>query len=161
MKTINNSTCVLTRLAAALLALSAVALLASGCSISYSLEKSSDSVSKSSESIMGSFESISASSSGNDDSVALNLNLYQQDVTGLVVFYVQRHEKSLEEFQNDLNRLAKSHGITNWESMEETYVAIGRGLKMAGVSISGHSWLLDDQMLKKYDKALKRGYGVS
>ncbi|WP_136798593.1 MULTISPECIES: putative lipoprotein [Desulfosediminicola] len=141
--------------------LAAMALFASGCSVSYSLEKSSDSVSKSSESIMGSFESISASSSGSDESVAMNLKLYQDDVAGLVSFYVKRHGKSRAAFENDLNQIARSHGITNWETMEETYEAIGRGLSIGGVSVYGHSWLLDEGLMKRYDRALKRGYGVS
>lgn len=112
---------------------------------------------------MGSFESISASSkSGSDESVSLNLKLYQEDVAGLVVLYMQKDEKVKGAFQSDLNQLAKSHGITSWEILEETFVAIGRGLKLSGAaSVYGHPWLLDDSMVNEHAEALKRGHGLS
>lgn len=64
---------------------------------------------------------------------------------------VTRDGKSREAFENDLNQIARSHGITNWETMEESYEVIGRGLKIAGVAPYGHNWLLDDELLRKHD----------
>jgi hypothetical protein len=41
---------------------------------------------------------------------------------------------NLLTFQRDLSAIAESHGVTNWEQQEGTYVAIGEGLAQVGMS---------------------------
>jgi len=108
------------------------ALLQSGCSISYSLEKSSDSVSAS----LDSLTSISTSSSG-DSAEETKINetgtLFEEDVAAATVLYVSR-EKTTDDYQRQVASIAKTHGITDWEQDESTYIGMGKGLRRAGVS---------------------------
>lgn len=90
----------------------------SGCSISYSFGKSSDSVS-----------SISDSSSPSDDD---EKTAYSQDVRELTVAYSRSGDRP-EEYMREIGHIARIHGITNWEQQETTYVAIGEGLRRAGI----------------------------
>lgn len=108
-------------------------LLQAGCSISYSLEKSSDSVSTSLDSIT----SISTSSSGGEESeekkVSETATVYEEDIAAVTVLYVSR-EKNNDEFQRNVAGIAKNHGITDWEQEESTFLAMGKGLRRAGVA---------------------------
>ena len=98
-----------------------LALLA-GCSISYSSGKSSDSV-------------TSSVSSGGGDSAKVDkeINNYTEEVVVVTDFYVSRTENS-EEFQRHITDIAGNHGITDWENEDATFVAMGKGLKRAGVN---------------------------
>ncbi len=108
-------------------------LLQAGCSISYSLEKSSDSVSTSLDSIT----SISTSSSGGEESeekkVSETATVYEEDIAAVTVLYVSQ-EKNNDEFQRNVAGIAKNHGITDWEQEESTFLAMGKGLRRAGVA---------------------------
>lgn len=101
---------------------------ASGCSVSYSLETSSESISASSDS----FFSISRSSGGSAEEAKAAFIRFKDDVRALArVFY---HESgSGYGFERQLGTLAKSHGLTDWESEPATFQAIGSGLRQAGV----------------------------
>jgi hypothetical protein len=90
----------------------------SGCSISYSFGKSSDSVS-----------SISDSSSPSDDD---EKTAYSQDVRELTVAYLQSGEQPAE-YMREIGHIAQEHGVTDWERQQTTFVAIGEGLKRAGI----------------------------
>lgn len=117
----------------ALFLMCAVLLLQAGCSISYSLEKSSDSVSTSLDSLT-SITSISTSSSGGSEEAQVGAtgSIYEEDVAAVTVLYVGR-EKSNGEYQRSIAAIAKSHGISDWEQDESTFLAMGRGLRRAGV----------------------------
>ena len=108
-------------------------LLQAGCSVSYSLEKSSDSVSTSLDSIT----SISTSSSGGEESeekkVSETATVYEEDIAAVTVLYASR-EKNNDEFQRNVASIAKNHGITDWEQEESTFLAMGKGLRRAGVA---------------------------
>ena len=100
--------------------------LLTGCSISYSLGKSSDSISASSD-------SISTSSGNDDDKVAdVAANMYIEDVAVATVRFVSNQENS-EIFQQAISNIARNHGIVDWEREDSTYLAMGKGLKSAGV----------------------------
>lgn len=105
-------------------------VLQAGCSISYSLEKSSDSVSASLDSIT----SISTSSSpGEEEQVKVTGTLYEEDIAAVTVLYVSR-EKSNDEYQRQVARIAGNHGISDWEQEKSTFLGMGKGLRRAGVS---------------------------
>lgn len=106
-----------------------------GCSISYSLEKSSDSVSASLDSIT-SITSISTSSSGGGEEEAkINATgtVYEEDVAAVTVLYVSR-EKTTDDYQRQVTAIARNHGISDWEQEESTFLAMGKGLRRAGIS---------------------------
>ncbi len=102
-------------------ALMAAALLAAatGCS------SISDSVSSPFESSAASFES-SASSSPSGES-------YRNEVRDYTAAYVKSGGQ-FDAFTRGLAGIAQRHGVTNWESDQNTFVGIGAGLKKAGVS---------------------------
>ena len=96
------------------------------CSISAS-SVSSWSLSKSSRSSSHSSDSSSSSSPGAAE------DAYRDDVSDYTRAYV-KSGGDFRGFQTDLARLAKEHGITNWQENLATYTAIGEGLGKAGVS---------------------------
>ncbi len=96
------------------------AILMAGCSFSYSSGKSSDS-SKSS--------SASSGSSDNKSEKAA----YIRDITNLTVAAVKENHPA-ETYLREIGRIAKSHGITDWEREKSTFTAIGKGLKAAVIS---------------------------
>ncbi|MEA1921521.1 MAG: putative lipoprotein [Pseudomonadota bacterium] len=104
-----------------LLFVTATLALLAGCSISYSSGKSSDSV-------------TSSVSSGGGDSAKVDkeINNYTEEVVVVTDFYVSRTENS-EEFQRHISDIAGNHGIADWENEDATFVAMGKGLKRAGV----------------------------
>lgn len=130
-----------------------------GCSISYSLEKSSDSVSASLDSIT----SISTSSSGGEEheekKVRETATIYEEDIAAVTVLYVSR-EKNNDEFQRKVASIAKSHGINDWERENSTFLAMGKGLRRAGVaedSIANLPYFRSIVGSSKYSEVLK-GY---
>jgi hypothetical protein len=95
-----------------------LALLPLGCSFSYS----SDSSVKSSH-------SSSTSSSKSED----KKEAYRDDIRDFTAAYASTHQ-DLQGFEHGLGEVARRHGITDWEADDITYIAVGAGLKRAGVS---------------------------
>lgn len=112
-----------------LLAVTAAALLlGSGCSIfkSSTSQASSESSSDSSKSLSRFVSSPfrwSSGSSGDSGS---------QDVEQATESFVHS-EGDLDAFRRDLSRIGREHGVSDWESHEPTWWAIGQGLRRAGV----------------------------
>jgi len=102
-----------------------LALLA-GCSISYSSGKSSDSSTTSSD-------SSSASSGSESKQAESEVTRYMEDVSAMTVLYVSQ-KKNSDEFQRQITNIAINHNITDWEKENDTFIAMGRGLKRAGVN---------------------------
>lgn len=105
-------------------------------SVSSSVESASESlesVSKSLKSISSSINSSSDSSSGDDKESEKKEQAYIDDIREFTVLFTQSSGSS-EDFLSDLDRVARSHGITNWQARPATYSAIGAGLKEAGVN---------------------------
>ena len=104
----------------ALLALPLLAL--AGCSIS--------------DSISASFESSAASiasSSGSSTSSSADRESYRNDVRDYTDAYV-KSGGGFDNFTRGLTDIAKKHGVSDWESDQDTYVGIGAGLKKGGVT---------------------------
>ena len=102
-----------------LLVVAGLALLA-GCSISYSSGKSSDS-------------SVSSFSSGGGEKKADKASsTYTDDVVAATNLFVSQGGNE-EEFQRRIAFLAGQHGITAWANDDSTFIAMGKGLKQAGI----------------------------
>jgi hypothetical protein len=92
-----------------------------GCSFSYSsktLSKSSSSPSK--------------SSSGDDQEEKEYQQTYENEVM-LFTDNMVHTQASANDFYHGLARIAERHGISDWETLESTYIAVGKGLKKAGL----------------------------
>jgi hypothetical protein len=100
-----------------------------GCSISTSVQSSSDS-STSSESSSRSSASSSRSSTSSSEG---RQSRYRDDVRSYTAAYA-RSGAQLDVFERELSEVARSHGLTNWEEDEATYIGIGAGLGDAAVS---------------------------
>jgi hypothetical protein len=103
-------------------AMAALPLLAAGCSFSHSSGSISDSVESSSDSSSGSSES------GQEKK-------YQNEVADYTMAYVKSShaEADYTSYLKGLSEIASKRGIVNWEQEPKTYIAIGRGLKKAGL----------------------------
>ena len=107
------------KLSLALCVLACFALAA--CSFSYSsktLSKSSSSPSK--------------SSSGDEKAEKEYQQTYDNEVM-LFTDNMVHTQTSASDFVHGLARIAERHGISDWETLDKTYIAIGRGLKKAGL----------------------------
>ena len=100
--------------------ISSLAAAAAGCSISTSV----------SSPFAWSSASIGSSS---DSSSKDRAEAYRNDVAEYTQAYVQSGG-SFEQFTRKLSDIAAQHGISDWESSDDTYIGIGRGLKRANVS---------------------------
>jgi len=92
-----------------------------GCSFSYSsktLSKSSSSPSK--------------SSSGDKQEEKEYQQTYENEVM-LFADNMVHTQADAAAFYRGLARIAERHGISDWETLEDTYVAVGKGLKKAGL----------------------------
>jgi hypothetical protein len=126
-----------------------VALAAAGfaCSFSYSSKSISDSVESSSES----------SSSSSPES---NESKYRHDVESYTQAYVVSGG-SQTAFQSGLSDLARKRGITDWESDDNTWRGIGRGLgrtKIDNVQLAVYekNWAGDDPQKVEL---IRKGFG--
>ena len=90
-----------------------------GCSLSTSSRSASDSSDSS--------ESSSRSSTSKE-----RQSRYREDVRSYTAAYV-RSGGELDAFERELGDLARSHGLTNWEDDQTTYVGVGEGLGDAAV----------------------------
>jgi hypothetical protein len=117
-----------------------------GCSKSSTTQASSESSSDSSSSP---FKSSSKSSSGDDEEKEedeegdqAEETAFQRDVRNYTVEFAQEDDDpDLESFQRGLGAIAESHGITDWEQTDDTFVAVGRGLAESE---------LDDSIAKEF-----------
>jgi hypothetical protein len=112
-----------------LLAAAACAALTLGCSFSDSSKSISDSISGSSNS----FSDSSTSSSGDDDQGSAKEALYREDVRDFTAAHV-RDGGDVAGLQRGLSRIARQHGMNDWEAVDATWTGIGQGLKRADAS---------------------------
>ena len=98
-----------------------------GCSLSTSSQSASDSSASSESSSRSSASSSRSSTSGEG-----RQSRYREDVRTYTAAYV-RSGARFEAFEKELGELARSHGLTNWEADEATYIGIGAGLADAAV----------------------------
>ena len=108
-----------------------------GCSISTSLSTSSTSSQSASDSSASSSTSSDSSSRSSESSSRSSMRderqpRYLEDVRRYTAANV-RAGVQLETFEKELGELARSHGLTQWEDDEATYLGIGEGLSDAAV----------------------------
>ena len=104
----------------------------SGCQVLWaSITSPSDWVSGTGRSISASFEGLSVSSgSGGGKS---SDTAYRRDVRAYAAEFA-RAGGSSADFLRGIGQVAESHGVTHWEASPDTMLAIGEGLRDAGVS---------------------------
>lgn len=100
----------------------------SGCAVFSSSGSVSDSSGSVSDST-GSSSDSSTSSSGNDSA-------YREDIRTYTLAHV-RADGSPEDLRLGLSEIALTRGISNWEALPDTFIAIGAGLAAAGVTSDG------------------------
>ncbi len=96
-----------------------------GCSFSYSSKSASRSSRGSSDSVSSIVSSPSNSSK--------TTKKYQQQIQDYTHAYVKSSEADYASFQKGLTDIADNYGVVDWEQDSITYIAIGRGLKKAGL----------------------------
>jgi hypothetical protein len=112
----------------------ALPLIVTGCSFS----DSSKSISNSSESISDSAGSLSESSDSIASSKSSQSNKdkkYENEVSDYTMAYVKSShtDADYKSYLKGLSDIAAKTGIVNWDQDPKTYIAIGKGLKKAGV----------------------------
>ena len=102
-----------------------------GCQVLWaSITSPSDWVSGTGTSISGSFRGLSTSSgSGGGGSTD---TAYRRDVRAFAAEFAQAGGSS-DDFLRGIGRVAESHGVSHWEGRADTALAIGEGLRDAGV----------------------------
>ena len=110
-----------------------------GCSFSHSSKSSSAS----------SRSSSAPSPSRAGDSVQGTENSFYTEVASLTKIYANS-TSSARDFQRDIGDVAIRHGIGDWGSDPETFAAIGRGLRLAGISRGSIDYLTFLQGLKNH-----------
>ena len=128
--------------------------LAQGCSFSHSSKSSSKSSASSSKS--------SASILSSPSSSLTEEELYQEDIADYTATYSSKEKFDHNSFSRGISEIAAENGVTSWEQDEATLVAIGHGLKEAGLpvgvvqtyknSIAGSNPLAMELIQKGYDK---------
>jgi hypothetical protein len=126
-----------------------------GCSFSYSSKSSSDSSRSSSESSSKSSGSFSGSSSPDQ----ARARAYKEDIADYTQAYVISGG-SPGSFMNGIAALAKKRGVSDWESDDTTWEAIGAGLARANVkkdqlAVYIENWGGNDARAMK---GIQRGY---
>jgi hypothetical protein len=104
-------------------------LIATGCSFS----DSSRSISDSSGSISDSVGSLSDSFDSSESSQSNKDKKYENEVSDYTMAYVKSSHADYNSYLKGLSDIAAKIGIVNWDQEPKTYIAIGKGLKKAGV----------------------------
>jgi hypothetical protein len=112
--------------------LSAVVPLLACQVIGASITSPSDWVSGTGNSISGSFRGLSRSSGSEGESES-SKTAYRRDVRAFAAQFSQAGGSS-DDFLRGIARVAGGHGVSHWEGSPDTLLAIGAGLRDAGVS---------------------------
>lgn len=107
----------------------ALPLIVTSCSFS----DSSRSISDSSGSISDSVGSLSDSFDSSESSQSNKDKKYQNEVSDYTMAYVKSSHADYNSYLKGLSDIAAKIGIVNWDQEPKTYIAIGTGLKKAGV----------------------------
>ncbi|MGZ4956087.1 MAG: putative lipoprotein [Methylobacter sp.] len=100
-----------------------------GCSFSDSSRSISDSV----ESISDSVGSLSDSITSSHSSQSNKDKKYENEVSDYTIAYVKSSRADYNSYFKGLSDIAAKTGIVNWDQEPKTYIAIGKGLKKAGI----------------------------
>ncbi len=104
-----------------LISLMGVAALLSACSFSTSSKSSSDLASSPSSSVASSKDKTKDG--------------FEKDVRDYTAEFAKSAEGKHEAFQARLGKIAEKYGVTHWQEDKSTYVAIGKGLRKAGLGL--------------------------
>ena len=115
----------MTRLLFYIAALTAAALL-SACSISASSKSSATSSESSSDLASSPSSSVPAAKDKKKEG-------YAKDVSDYTAEYVKSADANTENFRARIGKIAAQYGLTQWDQEKSTYVAIGKGLRKAGL----------------------------
>jgi hypothetical protein len=113
------------------LLLSAALLMAAALLAACSISASSKSSSASSESIS---DLASSPSSLVPTSKDKKQEGYEKDIRDYTAEYAKSADANLDAFRVKLGKIAAKYGVTQWDQDKSTYVAIGKGLRKAGLS---------------------------
>ena len=103
------------------------------CQVIYaSITSPSDGVSGTGRSISGSFEGLGRSSGSDGGSSSTN-TAYRRDVRAYAAQF-SRSGGSSDDFLRGIGQVAEEHGVSHWQSNPSTLLAIGAGLRDAGVT---------------------------
>lgn len=112
----------------------ALPLIVTGCSFSNSSGSLSDSSGSISDSV-GSLSDSSGSITSSKSSLSNKDRKYENEVSDYTMAYVKSSGAGADYagFLKGLSDIAAKTGIVNWDQEPKTYVAIGKGLKKAGI----------------------------
>ena len=105
----------------AILGIASLAILLTGCSFSYSSKSSSAS---------------SRSSSGSSSGSSSPEDAYKGDIRDFTAANIQSGG-TVDDLRREIGKLAKKHGVTDWESSKLTFEGVGGGLAKAGLKQVG------------------------
>ncbi len=127
--------------------------LLSACSFSDSSKSSSDSSGSLSDSASSPFLWSSRSSESKQES-------FDREVADYTAEFAKSSQGDLQGFRAKIGKIAEKQGMTNWEEDKTTYVAIGKGLRKAGLGrpqYEAFKTSLGDSQAWKMD-AIQEGY---
>lgn len=131
----------------------AAALFQAACSISASSKSSSNSSESSSDLASSPSSSVPSSKDKKKDG-------YERDIRDYTAEFAKSSSTDAQAFRAKLGTIAAQYGIAQWDQDKTTYVAIGKGLRKAGVSKAQYDALktrLGDSLPWKMD-AIEEGY---
>lgn len=139
-----------------MLGLQNCAIFSSLSSISTSSD-SSASISKSVTSVSDSISSISESSFGGGDEAARELYIHDFQSAGVQYAKERPNYESLDAV---LSRVASRYHVQDWKKEPLSYVALGRGLKLAGVNHKDLELMIHElcDPYRGSEKELRSGY---
>ena len=108
--------------------------LLSACSFSDSSKSSFDSSKGSVDSSGSISESASSPFLWSSRSLESKHESFERDVADYTAEFAKSSKGDLQSFRAKIGKLADKNGITNWEEDKTTYVAIGKGLRKAGLT---------------------------
>jgi hypothetical protein len=59
---------------------------------------------------------------------------YEKDIRDYTAEYVKSSDANIDAFRAKLGKIAAKYGVTQWDQDKSTYVAVGKGLRKAGLS---------------------------
>lgn len=106
----------------------------SGCASSGSSDSFSESSGSISDSISSPFKSSSDSSGGD--------SAYRRDLETVILALLDESPQSGDAWSRAVSRVARSHGISDWERSPRTLAGLGAGLRQGGLDeLAARDWL--------------------
>lgn len=81
----------------------------------------------------GSFSDFTSSIISSPSSISDKEKKYENEVSDYTMAYVKSSNADYNSFLKGLSDIAAKIGVVNWDQEPKTYIAIGKGLKKAGI----------------------------